>query len=301
MAKQVRKQYFRKIFYMSSIILVVACSSGGDDGAYNPTNTSNPGISSVSSSSSETQKPNSSASVSSSIATSVPASSNASSDVSTSSSSQTVVSSQSSESSQNVTVSSSSLSSSSSEPSAGQIGKDIYDQHCATCHNGGVAGAPTLDEDNEWETRLGTKGIEVLYQNAINGYNGMPAKGACSSCDDVDIIAAVNHMLGTSLSADLTSLISITTDGVFLNYSIPVDPVYPRRALSRGIEGYVVLIHDVDTDGIPNNIRVLNSSPRVFGGSAIRALERSIVDVNSAEDLIDVTTVFTFRISESTQ
>ncbi|HVT63280.1 MAG TPA: cytochrome C, partial [Legionellaceae bacterium] len=43
-------------------------------------------------------------------------------------------------------------------------------------------------------------GLNGLYQHAIKGYNSMPIKGACVSCSDNDIRAAVNYILDKSLT-----------------------------------------------------------------------------------------------------
>ncbi len=73
-------------------------------------------------------------------------------------------------------------------------GADVYQTKCATCHTTGAAGAPKLGDAGAWETRLGN-GIEALYANAINGINGMPAKGLCFDCSDGEIQSAVDYML----------------------------------------------------------------------------------------------------------
>ncbi len=72
-------------------------------------------------------------------------------------------------------------------------GEKIYQKHCQLCHASGVAGAPKLVAD-AWQARA-AKGLKKLTQNAIQGYNAMPAKGGCSSCSDADIESAVKYML----------------------------------------------------------------------------------------------------------
>ena len=54
-----------------------------------------------------------------------------------------------------------------------------------------------------------------------------------------------------------------------------VQPDYPARALTRGIEGYVVLLFDITAAGAVTNIRVVAADPEgVFDRSAIRALAK---------------------------
>jgi cytochrome c5 len=65
------------------------------------------------------------------------------------------------------------------------------------CHNSGVAGAPMYGDVGAWATRL-EKGIETVYANAINGINGMPARGTCMDCSDEEVIAAIDYLLDNS-------------------------------------------------------------------------------------------------------
>jgi protein TonB len=54
-----------------------------------------------------------------------------------------------------------------------------------------------------------------------------------------------------------------------------IEPVYPRKALQRKIEGYVVLSFDIDPKGKPVNIEILQAKPaRVFNREAVKALSR---------------------------
>lgn len=76
-------------------------------------------------------------------------------------------------------------------------GVDVYDSKCATCHTTGAAGAPKTGDVAGWASRL-EKGMAVLHENAIKGFNGMPAKGLCFDCSDAEIIAAVDHMVELS-------------------------------------------------------------------------------------------------------
>lgn len=54
-----------------------------------------------------------------------------------------------------------------------------------------------------------------------------------------------------------------------------MEPRYPRRALRRKIEGYVVLSFSIDKTGVPTDIEVIDSDPkRIFDREARRALKR---------------------------
>ena len=76
-------------------------------------------------------------------------------------------------------------------------GEEAY-QSCAACHASGVAGAPVLGDSSVWADRI-SKGIETLYNNAINGFQGnagyMPAKGGNTALSDESVKAAVDYMV----------------------------------------------------------------------------------------------------------
>ena len=76
-------------------------------------------------------------------------------------------------------------------------GAQVYETKCFTCHASGAAGAPKFGDAGAWSARIG-QGIDTLYANAINGINGMPAKGLCMDCSDDEIKAAVDHMVDGS-------------------------------------------------------------------------------------------------------
>ncbi|MDA9599058.1 c-type cytochrome [bacterium] len=76
-------------------------------------------------------------------------------------------------------------------------GSDIYGTNCMACHTSGIAGAPMFGDSGAWAMRL-AQGIETVYSNAINGINGMPARGTCMDCSDDEVIAAIDYILGNS-------------------------------------------------------------------------------------------------------
>ena len=77
---------------------------------------------------------------------------------------------------------------------AGRTGEAVYNLGCAACHTAGLAGAPMLANQVQWEGRL-EKGLETLTNNAYNGYNAMPAKGLCMDCSLEEIERSVQYML----------------------------------------------------------------------------------------------------------
>ncbi|GHD40702.1 Cytochrome c5 [Marinobacter persicus] len=76
-------------------------------------------------------------------------------------------------------------------------GSEVYNAACAACHASGAAGAPIMGDAGAWAPRI-EKGMETLTDHAINGFNAMPARGACSDCSDDEIVAAIEYMVDES-------------------------------------------------------------------------------------------------------
>lgn len=64
------------------------------------------------------------------------------------------------------------------------------------------------------------------------------------------------------------------SDGEYLPI-VKVEPIYPRRALERGIEGYVIVEFTVTRSGTTKDIRVVEAQPPgIFDQAAIKAAEK---------------------------
>lgn len=74
-------------------------------------------------------------------------------------------------------------------------GAAIYSSVCMACHVSGVAGAPKSGDKAAWAPRL-AQGKAVLYKNALNGKNAMPAKGGAADLTEAELKSAVDHLLG---------------------------------------------------------------------------------------------------------
>ncbi|MCC5791963.1 MAG: cytochrome c5 family protein [Legionellaceae bacterium] len=75
------------------------------------------------------------------------------------------------------------------------VGKEIYGQYCAACHQRGLAGAPVFRKAESWEPLLAKKSLDELTATSIKGINAMPAKGTCNRCSEDDLRAAIEYML----------------------------------------------------------------------------------------------------------
>lgn len=72
---------------------------------------------------------------------------------------------------------------------------DIYNNVCSSCHDAGVSGAPVMGDSDAWSARFDDKGLETLFDHAINGFNAMPARGGDSSLSDEQVRKTVAYML----------------------------------------------------------------------------------------------------------
>ncbi len=83
------------------------------------------------------------------------------------------------------------------EETGGGIGKTIYDNTCAGCHNSGVAGAPKLGNKADW-AHVRKESLGDVFKHAINGFNAMPPKGGDTTLKDKDVKSTVKYMMEKS-------------------------------------------------------------------------------------------------------
>ena len=88
---------------------------------------------------------------------------------------------------------------SSSASSGPKSPDEVYQTYCFACHGTGANNAPVYGNAEQWAPRI-AKGIDVLYESAINGFNGaaMPPRGLCMDCSDDELKATVDYMLEAS-------------------------------------------------------------------------------------------------------
>jgi len=77
------------------------------------------------------------------------------------------------------------------------LGKQVYTKVCSICHDEGKLGAPIIGDKAAWRNII-KQNMDVLYIHALKGYKAHPPRGACTSCSDTDIIAAVKYMVQQS-------------------------------------------------------------------------------------------------------
>ncbi len=115
-------------------------------------------------------------------------------------------------------------------PSVGtgvKAGENIYQKYCAACHMGGGGGAPKFGNAAQWEPIV-KQGMPKVYDNAIKGIDGMPAKGNCESCTDEQIKSAVDYLVGKSTGAAAKPTVSGAPAGSALTSLVRGKIVYDK-------------------------------------------------------------------------
>jgi len=86
---------------------------------------------------------------------------------------------------------------------------DLVAQSCAACHASGAAGAPKLDDADEWAKRR-EAGLDALVASVINGKGAMPARAGTQYSDE-ELRLAVVAIAGFA-DAAAVSEVSATVD-----------------------------------------------------------------------------------------
>lgn len=124
--------------------------------------------------------------------------------------------------------------------------------------------------------------------------------------DQIDGNAAVGNVsalgkIRANLDLELGSGLQ-ATDGEYLPI-VKVAPTYPRRALSRGIEGYAVIEYTVTKQGTVRDPKVVESQPEgVFDKAALKSAARykykpRVINGEPVE-VPGVRTKITFKLAE---
>jgi S-disulfanyl-L-cysteine oxidoreductase SoxD len=76
-------------------------------------------------------------------------------------------------------------------------GQTIYETTCVSCHGNPAIGAPVLGNKEAW-AKVVEKGIDKVYNNAINGINSMPPKGGNMDLTDEQMKEVIDYMINSS-------------------------------------------------------------------------------------------------------
>lgn len=69
----------------------------------------------------------------------------------------------------------------------------LYDHSCKACHAVTGSGAPLVHDHSAWDARW-QKGLPILRDHAITGFQAMPAGGQCSACTRDDYEKLIRFM-----------------------------------------------------------------------------------------------------------
>lgn len=78
-----------------------------------------------------------------------------------------------------------------------RTGFEVFSAYCTSCHSSNREGAPIVGNEEAWAPRI-KKGRALLLEHALNGYKGMPPRGTCSNCSDMEVAGAIEYMVGKS-------------------------------------------------------------------------------------------------------
>jgi len=83
-------------------------------------------------------------------------------------------------------------------------GQQVVAEACGACHNTGAGGAPKVGDWAAWKPRI-EKGLNTLYESAITGHGGMPARGGMAQLTDAEIKRAIEYMFNAGKQAAPTA------------------------------------------------------------------------------------------------
>lgn len=116
-----------------------------------------------------------------------------------------------------------------------------------------------------------------------------------------ETVINIGSLIEPAIEGELRLQIAGLPDGNYLPI-VKVQPVYPRKAQQRGIEGYTIVAFDVAADGSVRNPRVTEAEPgRIFNNASIKAALRfrykPRIEDGKAVVVLGVQNRFTFEIS----
>ena len=104
-------------------------------------------------------------------------------------------------------------------PRVALSGEQVYAQVCKVCHEAGVAGAHKMGDKAAW-AKVIAQGDKLTFEHAIKGIRAMPAKGGNADLTDVEVQAAVVHMVNAGGA----------------NWKAPAAVAAPAAAIATGAE-----------------------------------------------------------------
>jgi cytochrome c5 len=75
-------------------------------------------------------------------------------------------------------------------------GEQVVAAVCGKCHTTGEGGAPKIGDRTAWIVRA-KRGLASVYQSALKGHAGMPARGGMADLSDAEIKRAIEYMMNS--------------------------------------------------------------------------------------------------------
>ncbi len=109
-------------------------------------------------------------------------------------------------------------------------GEQVVAATCGKCHTTGEGGAPKIGDRSAWLQRA-KRGLNSVYQSALKGHAGMPARGGMAELSDVEVKRAVEFMLNSgAASAPVVSASAAAAP-------TPAAPVAATAVASKAADG----------------------------------------------------------------
>src|SRR6266536_5265177 len=80
---------------------------------------------------------------------------------------------------------------------AERSGKEVVDAVCIACHGTGANGAPKIGDKKAW-SKLASRGLTGLSENALKGVRKMPPHGGNPTLSDTEVERAITYMVNQS-------------------------------------------------------------------------------------------------------
>ena len=74
-------------------------------------------------------------------------------------------------------------------------GEQVFNNTCIACHLAGMPSvAPKIGSQRDWAKRI-DKGMEILFEHSLNGFNDMPPRGGKPHLSDQEVKNAVAYIV----------------------------------------------------------------------------------------------------------
>jgi cytochrome c5 len=144
---------------------------------------------------------------------------------------------------------------------AERTGQQVVEATCGNCHTTGVGGAPKIGDRAAWIKRV-KLGLNNVYQSALKGHAGMPARGGMADLSDVEVKRAVEFMMNSGAGVPVASAAAPAA-------AVPVAAAAPAAASADGkkvYEGGCIACHGAGVAGAPKFGDKAAWAPRIKTG-----------------------------------